>query len=356
VAADFIPSPARTTTTTYSYLEKLAGEQAPRAATLLLGLRWCFGVPAQAPTTLAEYSLPLNPVPLENVLAQRGGVRIRRHEGDRELSLYDHLAQGKPAIVAADAYHFPFRPAFRRIHSSRSVLVEARHGRLLIRDGWIPPSEGTLEREELDAARYSQVPLDPVVETIFAGSPIGGAWLSVEVEPRAVADARGWMRERLAWIHDEMVTERADERGRYGLGALRGWVRSLDEELAGSPAGETMAARRGAGLLLRPELSSRLYLGVFLRNAAQLLGDAALQAAVVDYRRALGHWQAGMDVLIKTLRVQRPEYDAFIRDQLARACDNEARLAEALAAYAGHAGPAASPPGPTGQTLAAHSP
>jgi hypothetical protein len=333
--ADFIPSPPRTTITTYSYLEQLAAEQAPRAATLLLGLRWCFGLPARPLTTLAEYDLPLNPVPIEDVLARRGGLRIRRHLGDRGESLYDHLARGGAAIVAVDAYYLPFRPAFRRIHSSRSVLLRAPAGRLSIQDGWGPPSTGTVTRQELDAARYSQVPQDANLEPIFAGNPIGGIWWSVEVETRAVADARAWMRERLAWIHDEMVTARVGERGSYGLDALRGWVRGLGAELAGAPVRESLAARRGASLLLRPELGSRLYLGVFLRNAAHRLGDPALERAVTDYRRRLGHWQAAMDVLTRTLRVHLPEYDDFFRSELARACDNEERLAEALGAYAG---------------------
>jgi hypothetical protein len=59
--ADPIPCQARTTTTLYSYLERLAAEQVPRSASLLLGLRWCFGVPAAALTALTEYSLPANP-------------------------------------------------------------------------------------------------------------------------------------------------------------------------------------------------------------------------------------------------------------------------------------------------------
>jgi hypothetical protein len=129
-----------------------------------------------------------------------------------------------------------------------------------------------------------------------------------------------------------MATPRMDERGEYGIQALRKFAGWLEERLAG-PADESLAARRGASLLLRPELTSRLYLGVFLRNAAHLLGDAGLKEEVERYRTDLGHLQAAMDVLTKTIRTRRPEYDDFIRHHLGRARENEERLLAALAPY-----------------------
>jgi hypothetical protein len=334
--ADPIPCQARTTTTLYSYLERLAAEQVPRSASLLLGLRWCFGVPAAALTALTEYSLPANPVPLERALALRGGLHIAGHHGDGRCSLYDHLASGRPAIAGADTYYLPFRPAFGRIHSSRTVLVRpGERGSFEVHDGWIPASTGTLSRADLDAARYSEVPLDVHRETLFSGNPIGGLWYRIDVEPIAVPDAPGWARHRLACLYDEMTVARSDERGEYGLAALSGFRRRLEESLALPPrSAPSIALRRGASLLLRTELSSRRYFGVFLRNAAHLLGDPVLAGAALDYRRALGHWQSAMDVLTKTVRTHRPEYDAFLSRQLAVACDNEERLAEALAGYA----------------------
>jgi hypothetical protein len=330
---EVLPGPARTTTTLYSYLELLAREQAPRSGSLLLGLRWSFGLPAAPLLTLNEYSLPLNPVPLETVLAERGGLRIARHDGDDAASLYDHLATGRPAIAAVDTWHLPFRPAFHRVHSSRTVLVRAaRGGGFLVRDGWLPAGEGTLAGEELDRARYSATPLDVEREPLFAGNPIAGAWFSVECAPPEVEDATAWMRQRLDWICDEMTRPHADPRGRYGMQVFGDFCRQLADSLDGAlPAAESIAVRRGAVLLLRPELSSRLYLGTFLRNAAHRLGDPPLQPAIEAYRQGLGHWQAAMDVLTKTVRTRRPEYDAYIRAQLTRARDNEERLAAALA-------------------------
>ena len=219
MASELPPSPARTTTTLYSYAEKLAAEQAPRSASLLLGLRWCFGLPAPAPaalTALTEYSLPLNPLPVERALAERGGLRLVRHAGDDEAALADHLAAGKPAIVAVDAFYFSFRPAFRRVHSSRTVLVRRTGESLRLADGWLPAVETTVGRAELAAARRSSVPLDVEREPLFSGNPVGGVWFSLEVDPLEVRDAAGWMRARLACLHAEMTRARRDERGRCG--------------------------------------------------------------------------------------------------------------------------------------------
>ncbi len=334
--SDLPPAPARTATTLYSYAERLATEQAPRAATLLLGLRWSFGLPSLSLLKLCELSLPLNPTPILTALEQRGGLRIARHEGDAEVSLYDHLASGRPAIAGIDAYFFHFRPAYRKIRSVRSALLrpgpDADH--ISVLDGWRPSAEGLVPRAELELSRYSDAPLDVNREPLFAGNPVRGVWFSVEVDPPQVDDAAAWARERLGWLRDEMATPRSDTRGEYGIQALRKFQQWLEGKLAAPLTNEeTVEVRRGASLLLRPELSSRLYLGVFLRNAAHLTGDAELQAEVATYRTKLGHMQAAMDVLAKTIRVRRPEYDAFIRDQLARACANEERLLAALSRY-----------------------
>ena len=330
------PSPARMATTLYSYAERLAGEQAPRAAALLLGLRWSFGLPSSSLEAIPEYGLPLNPVPIVEALERRGGLRITRHEGDGEVSLYDHLATGRPAIVGIDAYHLPFRPAYGRVRSSRTVLVSGGLGggdSIHVRDLWGPPAEGTVSRETLEAARFSEVPLDVNREPLFSGNPVGGVWFTVEAEPLRIGDGAAWARERLGWLYEEMATPPADERGEYGFRALLKFNRWL-EGLGGLvDEAADVAARRGASLLLRPELTSRLYLGVFLRNAVHLLGDTGLKTVVERYRGDLGHLQAAMDVLTKTVRTRRPEYDAFIREHFAQACENEERLLDALAPY-----------------------
>jgi hypothetical protein len=336
-AADFLPSPARTASTLFAYAEQLAAEQVPRAAALLLGLRWSFGLPASGFGGLNEHSLPLSPTPILAALEQRGGLRLVPHPGDGEVSLYDHLASGRPAIVAADVFYFPFRPSFRRIHCSRTVLARRStdDGLIEIRDAWRPSAGGIVPKEELQRARFSDVPLDLEREALFGGNPVGGLWYHLEVRPLNVENAAAWTLERLAWLYEEMAFPHADERGEYGEAALRKFCRRLESELSTAP--ESIPIRRGASLLLRTELTSRLYLRVFLRNAAHLLGDGELQGTVEIYRRKLGHLQAAMDVLTKTVRTRRPEYDEFIHNQLASVCENEGCLLRILSRYGSQA-------------------
>jgi len=328
-----LPVAARSTTTLHSYVENLAAAET-RSAALLMGLRWGFGLPpAESLRDLMEYSLPASPEPCSELLARRGGLRIRQHAGSEETALDDHLEAGKPAIVAIDAFYFPFRPAFRRVHSARTAVVVRRgDGELEIRDGWAPPICETVSRELLDEARFSAVPRDLDREPLFSGTPIGGTWFEVEIKPATFEDVGRWMRGLLGELYGDMATARRDEAGQYGLDALRAFHARLLEGLDGNEA-ETIEVRRGACLLLRPELSSRLYLGVALRTAAHHVGDEALAEKVALYRQRLGHFQAVTDCLAKTIRLRRPEYDAFLRHHLRALVDNEAFLLEALAPY-----------------------
>lgn len=328
------PSPPRTTTTLFSYLDRLLGEKAPRSASLLLGLRWCFGWPKDDLATLAEWSFPVNPTPLTAALSARGGVVIAEHDGDRAPELRDHLANGRAAVAAIDAYYLPFRPAFRRIHSARTALVRPgpTPDTVHVFDGWRPAADGILPMSTLEAARFSQVPLNREREALFAGQPIGGRWWSLEYQPLAIPDLGAWMAELLGELWRELTEDREDERARYGLRAMSAFVTHLESTLGGAqPAAAGIEERRRLSLLLRSELSSRLFLGVFLRNAAHLLGGEREQAAVASYRARLGHLQAALDGLTKTVRTYRPEYDRFVFRELALALANEHELADVLA-------------------------
>ncbi len=336
------PSPARTTNTMYSYVERLAAEQAPRSAAMLLGLRWSFGLPRSGLDTLEEcdlreYSLPLNPTPIRDVLAERGGIAIVRHGGETPESLDEHLAAGKPALVPSDVFYFHFRPAYQRLHHARLVLVRRGEtsAQVHVEDGWWPAAEGVVDRADLEQARYSTVPQDIALEPLFAGAPLSGEWFEVEVNPPAVETPKDWVRSLVETLSDEMARPRDDERGVYGIGAFRRFQQWLEEKL-GEDAGKrrSLAARRAGSLLLRPELSSRLYFGAFLRTAAHWLRAPQLSAEATAYRQSLGHFQAAMDVLTKTVRTHRPEYDDFVRHHLGRAIEAEERLLGVLSSLA----------------------
>ncbi len=329
------PSPARTTNTMYSYTEKLVAETAPRSAALLLGLRWSFGLPHSGLDELPEYSLPCNPTPIRQALADRAGVAIVRHDGDAASSLYEHLAAGRPSLVASDVFYFHFRPAYQRLHHARLVLVRRgdTDGEVHMEDGWGPAAEGRVRRADLERARHSPVPLDVELEPLFAGRPLQGEWFEIEVDPPAIDVPSAWAHALLVTLHDEMVQPRDDERGAYGISAFRRFQQWLAEKLDERSEGESLAARRAGSLLLRPELSSRLYFSVFLRGAAHLLEAPQLMEEAAAYRRNLGHLQAAMDVLTKSIRVRRPVYDDFVRHHLNRAIESEERLIDVLSSF-----------------------
>lgn len=329
------PSPARLTTTIYSYAEQLLASTVP-GCVWLLGLRWSFGRPRSGLDALTEYSLPLNPTEILDALEVRGGIRIERHVGDSKRSLHEHLASGQPAIVAIDAYYLPFRPAYHRIHSSRTVLVRkgGAAGETLIHDGWAPASEGVLCARDLDRARFSMVPMDPEREPLFAGKPVLGEWFNLDVTRLPLKTDAGWVVSMIDTLKREMMQSAMDDRGTYGLSALRDFLRWLDLALNDrSDSNSSLFRRRAASLVLRVELSSRLYFCAFLRAAAHWLRDPFLYYQAEDYRRSLGHFQAGLDVLIKTLRRRRLEYDEFIRSHLLRAYELEENMGNALSSY-----------------------
>lgn len=327
------PSPARLTTTFYSYLEQIVGAVAPRSASMLIGLRWSFGLPSTGLDEIAEYSFPLNPTPFFDALNQRSGICITRHEGDVPVSLYDHVASGRTAVAVIDVYEFHFRPAYREVHNARSVLVRRLkgHDELHVEDGWGPAVErGVVHRTVLERARYSPAPLELEREPLFAGKPLAGEWYEVDVSPPTIDDPTAWMHSMLTTLADEIIQPREDERGVYGIAAYKRFRDWLEAELEAGEDESSITPRRHANLLLRPELGSRLFLFAFLYQAAHWLKAPRLRDAAVAYRDGLGSLQAAMDTLTKTVRIRRPEYDEFIRRHLRRAIEEEERLIDVV--------------------------
>jgi len=305
----------------------------------LLGLRCSFGFP-ESSGGIHEFDLPYAEAP--DVLARlesRGGLSITRHEGRSEdENLLNHLRGGGSAIVGVDAFHLPFRPAYGRVHSCRSVLVrglesQGDDGQFEVLDGWRPSSTGVIGRDTLERARFSEVTREGGREPLFSGHPVQGVWFAVRELPpvERMADS-GWIERTLGTVVREAGEDTRHPAGRCGPGALHAFGDHLERLLA-DPDGE-IAARRDAVLLLRPELSSRLYFCAFLRCAAAELGDPLLATTERRYRDRLGHLQAAIDVLTKTLRTGRAVYDAFAVDQFRSFVECEAQALADLSWYA----------------------
>jgi pimeloyl-[acyl-carrier protein] synthase len=325
----------RTISSVFRNLEHVVRERAPHSSQALLGARWSFALPqAAVRQELTEYTLPLGPVRFPEKVLERTGLRILEHHGDAPVSLHHHLSTGEPAVVVVDSFFLPYRPAFGRVHSSRTIVVRrGRHiGEAWVDDPWGPTYKGPIPMVELGRARHSPVPLQRNLEPIFAGRPTGGEWLSVDVTPMHVADPAAWGANLLWDLHHEATTATADGTGEYGIGALHQLQREFELALAGEAA-EYLDWARQVSLLLRVELSSRVFLCALLRAVAVWTKDVRLREEVATYYADLRAMEMSRDILTKSLRRPRPGYLSCASDWLAAATVAEERLAAFLDTY-----------------------
>jgi hypothetical protein len=137
-----------------------------------------------------------------------------------------------------------------------------------------------------------------------------------------------WIGALLRRLHGEATTTITDANGTYGPGAIATFRQRLQRDLTSSrPSFKNF---RQHSLLLRIEISSRVYLSALLRMASRWIDNPLLHRKATQYASSLTYMQKGRDVLIKALRQPRPEYAAYILDCLTEAFAAEERLAEYL--------------------------
>jgi hypothetical protein len=331
--------------TLYRNAEMIGAGRVPRSISLRLGLSWGFGLPKDGRRGLTEYSFPLrsasdapDALGLPQLLRQRGGVDIRRQADPHGDAMYGYLqAASDPVVAVVDSFYLPYRPAYGRVHSSRTVLVAKLEGSIVyVDDCWEPAYRGPLAIRHLDAARRSPAAASQLLEPIFFGIQGEAEWFTVSVAPLPLDDPARWAIAMVGALAAEIETQRQSPGMSFGLAAMR----ELVEMLAGQPEVVwEMIPRRTLALVLRAELSSRRYLCTFLRNAGKLAGSPALITAADRYQEGLRHFQAARDVLVKTLRHDRDVYDEFILARCRDALANEEQLATSIAA-AGLSAPA----------------
>lgn len=312
----------------FTNLAALVRDAVPRSGSALLGARWSFEWPAARATgRLCEYSLPPG---YTAAVARRTGVRIdARRDGD---GLYEHVARGGSAIVAVDSHALPYRPAYGRVHSHRTVLVRPGPSpdTVLVDDRWPPTHAGPLVAAVLEQARHSSVPLDPVAEPVFAGAPVSGEWWTVAVDALTVDDLAEWAA--------GLVSELCDE-GHAGIAGLRMLAEHVTASAVSGDEWQRRAEHRLAALVLRSELGARAHLCLFLAAASGWIGDPLLERAAGQYAESLGAMAQARDVLTKSLTHGWDRYSAYVVGRLSAACVAEERLAEALRQYAAEAKP-----------------
>ncbi len=307
----------RTVGSLFINMERLAGR-----AELLAG-RWTFAFPAELHReTLTEFSLPLHPEGFVTVLARRTGLRIEECSAE---GLYDTLAKGRSIIAAVDSFYLPYRPAFGRVHSHRTIIVHGVHSSgVEIEDVWPPSYRGVVERGTFERARYSEVPLDPEREPIFAGRPIAGEWYLVSKPVAAPVDRFEWAADLLGQLHAEAERDIDVAGVSYGPRAMSAFV---DAVASGS------IDARAASLLMRAELGARVYLCALLRLAAKWVADPSLLATAVWYSNMLRAMELARDVLTKSLAHPTPRLFGFVLNQLREASETEHLLVERLAPW-----------------------
>lgn len=326
--------PAPTVSSLFANVARLVAAADPVWGDARLGVRWGLGLPRDG-VELAEYTWPLHPTPFPELLARRGGVLVRAHHGDDTVPLRDLVNTGAAAVVAVDSYYLPYRPAFGRVHSGRTLLVRAGPSpdQARVDDLWTPAFGGPVEWNHIDRARRSTVQYDALREPLFSGSPIRGAWYSVEVAPLAPGDPVVWLAGLLGATVAEANERQSDAVADYGLG---GWPRlraAVVSDLLAPPGDEARTHRlRRACLTIRAELSSRAWWVGLVQRAAAVLDDALLAAEGNDYLALLELLQAARDVLAKAVVRPRAEYAAFVAARLDAIAEAEERMAEVIGA------------------------
>jgi hypothetical protein len=298
-------------------LERLTGRPSR------FGARWTFAFPSAARRAeLTEFSLPFHPDGFLATLARRTGVCIHAHDA---AGLYEALAGNEAAVAVVDSFHLPYRPAYGRVHSHRTIVVRALdRERVEADDLWPPAFRGPLPIDAFERARFSDVPLDPLREPIFAGRPIAGQWFHIEAAPREPANAFEWAAGLLAELHAEAMAEMSVDGVEYGEHAM--------DALMAAIASNAVDARE-ASLLLRGELASRVYLCAFLGAAAVHLGEPSLARDAGTYSEQLRAMELARDVLAKSLAHPGRRLTRFVLDRLRDARDGERRLIDRLARW-----------------------
>jgi hypothetical protein len=178
---------------------------------------------------LAESVLPYHPV-----------TSHWREETDPAAAWEDvraEVAAGRPAIVAVDNYHLPFRPAYGDVHTNHLVVVygfDDEAGEVHVLDSKPPRYRGPIRAEELRAARSSANPAVHDRDLFYTQQPIRGGWLQVSIGEDFPAPEPGWV--------DGVIRQNVERFRAGGDGGAFSGLAGLRDYLAGV-AGRARDAR-----------------------------------------------------------------------------------------------------------------
>jgi hypothetical protein len=320
-----------TVSSVFANIESLIVKAGIGNALPLLGARWDFGLPNDSMrSTLCEYSFPHGRAPYLATVEKRTGFVMTHHAASESADIYMYLTRAPAAIVAVDSFYLPYRPAYKRVHSHRTIIVESGDDsdEVVVEDTWMPTYKGPLRVADLELARHSQVALEPDREPIYAGVPVQGEWISIDSSPSDMNNGLQNPISLLALLLQDWSATSHDAAGVYGRGAICQFRSDLGESLC-KTGPIRLKAIREASLIIRSELSPRVYLCRLLCRIARL-PFVELGGSLQGYYHGLHSLAMARDVLAKSLRDSRKEFDTFVLASVDAWIAAEYRLAESI--------------------------
>ncbi|BBB96527.1 MULTISPECIES: cysteine peptidase family C39 domain-containing protein [Bradyrhizobium] len=284
-----------------------------------LGCVWGFGNVDPA-ATATEFDLPCGWDFYAQQILGFSGIQLdySEHGGG---NAYDRVELGQPIVVAVDSYYLPYRPAWQRVHSARTLVVDRVSidlGLAEIIDTWMPDYAGPVELADLDRARSSLVPENIEREPLYAGVTLRQRWWTLaRVAAPLIRDRDGIVLALCGLAADAIGIDTPARIAAFRYAAV---------EALSRPIAISRTARRAAALQLRAEIGLRAYLRAFLDLAGDFLEDPLLTAEIRGWSRQLAELASARDVLIKSLAFDRSEYATLVDHALRSAERRERRL------------------------------
>jgi hypothetical protein len=293
----------------------------------MLASSWSFNRFDRERVALAEFDLPSGWSLVAERVAAFAGVELLAFESDPADRAYERLELRQPVVLAVDSHELPYRPAYRKVHSARTIVatrIDRTAGTVDVIDPWLPAYAGPLPIAALDAARQSEVPEDHLLEPLYAGTALKRRWWTLALSAAApTGTLNGALAAVSALAHEATRTGSADGLEQFRAAAM--------EALASGSRGNRV--RRAVALHLRGEIGLRAHVLALLRRTAHLMGDSLLAAETERWGLHLGALGIARDVLIKSIGFDRPEYTPIVDRALREAHRREQRFVDFVSEF-----------------------